>query len=62
LKMHFNIIFPSTPKFSKWTLSFRFPRQKPACILLLSHTNRPSHPLDKIILIIPYLVNNVNYF
>ena len=43
LKMYFNIIFPSTPKFLKWTLSFRFPRQKAACILLLSHTNHPSH-------------------
>ena len=33
LKIHFNIIFPLTPRSSKWSPSLRFPHKKP-CIHL----------------------------
>jgi hypothetical protein len=36
-KIHFNIIFPSTPKSSAWSLPFRFSDQNFVCIF------RPSH-------------------
>jgi len=44
LKIHFNIILPSTPGSSKWFLSLRFPHQKPAHTSALPLTcYMPSH-------------------
>jgi len=46
LKTQLNIILPSTPESSKWSLSFRFPHQSPVCKSLLPHTCymlRPAH-------------------
>ena len=46
LKIHLNIILPSTPGFPKWSLSFRFPHQNPVHTSPLPHTRympRPSH-------------------
>jgi len=45
-KIHFNIIFPSMPRSSKWSLSVWFPHQNPVCISPIHHTCymlRPSH-------------------
>jgi len=53
LKLNFNIIFPSTPASSKWSLSFRLPYQNPVytsplprtcCMPRPSHTSRFGHP------------------
>ena len=46
LKIHLNIMLPSTPESSKWHISLRFPHQSPICISLLPHTcymPRPPH-------------------
>ena len=36
--IHFKCILPSTPRSSKWSFSFTFPRQNLTCISLSSHT------------------------
>ena len=44
LKIHPNIIIPSTPGTSKWSLSFRFPHQNPVYTSLLPHNATcPAH-------------------
>jgi len=37
LKIHFNIMLPSTPRASKWLLSLRFFHQTPACTSSIPH-------------------------
>ena len=46
LKVHLNIILPSTSGSHKWSLSFRFPQQDPLYAFTFPHTRympRPSH-------------------
>ena len=50
LKIHLNIILPSTPGFSKWSISLRFPHQNPDYTTTLPHTcyiPRPSHSYSR---------------
>ena len=44
LKIHFNIILPSTPGSPKWSLSLRFPRQNPVFSSPLPHTRYMPRP------------------
>jgi len=38
LKLHFNIILPPTPRFSKWSPSLRLPERNILCTYYLPHT------------------------
>ena len=44
LKIHLNIILPSTPGSTKWFLSLRFPHENAVYISPLPHTCKMSHP------------------
>jgi len=44
LKIHLNIILPSTSRSSKWPLSFRFPYQNPVYASPLTHTRYMPRP------------------
>ena len=46
LKIHLNIIFPSTPGSSKWSLNLRFPYQNPVYASPLPHTRYLLRPSD----------------
>ena len=43
LEIHFNIIHPSTPRSSKWSLYFTFPHQNQVYVSPLHHTRYMSH-------------------
>jgi len=50
-RLRVNIMLPSMPVSSKWSLSFRFPHQNPLCNSLLAHTcctSCPSHHPEEI--------------
>ena len=44
LKNHLNIILPSTPGSTHWSLSLRFPHQNPVYASRLTHTRYLPHP------------------
>ena len=46
-KIHYNLIFPSVPGSTKWSVSCSFRHQNSVCVFLISHMcriYRPSHP------------------
>jgi len=49
LKIHFNIIIPSTPMSPKWSASPSFPQQNPACI----YPYVPNAPPIPVFLVLP---------
>ena len=62
LKINFNIILPSTPRFPKCTPSLGFPHQNPVCTSLLPHAlYAPSNPSFLIWSPEWYLVRNTGH-
>jgi len=64
LKIHLNIILPSTPWSSKWSVSLRFSLQKPVYASSITHTfymPRPSHLLLYYIILAPLSENTAKY-
>ena len=48
-KIHFNIIFPSVPRFPGWSSSFVFPHQNTAYISIVPHTAWLTHFITQIL-------------
>jgi hypothetical protein len=49
LKINFNIILPSMPRSSKWSLSLRYHQQNPACAICHPHKSKVPIPLMQIL-------------
>jgi len=52
LKIYLNIIPPSIPKYSKWSVSLRFPPKSLECFSRLSHTNHMPSALKNCVYIV----------
>jgi hypothetical protein len=50
LKIHLNIILPSTPGSPKWLISLRFPHQSPVYASPLLHTSYIPHPSHSLVM------------
>ena len=48
-KINFNMIFPSVPRFSRWSSSFAFPHQNTECISIVPHTACLVHFVTQIV-------------
>ena len=59
LKIHFNIIFPSTTGNSKWSLALRFPHQNPVWTCPVFHTYYVPCPLILLDLITRIIIGEV---
>ena len=67
LKVHLNIILPSTPEFSKWSLSLRFPHQNSVYASPLPHTELiyfpeiKSFPINLLCCLFTYCLSFLNF-
>jgi len=62
LKIHFNIILPSTHRSSKWSLYFKSPHQNVLCTSIISHTLPHAPPILFFLFLSPkyYLVSSTD--